>query len=216
MKRYLLSHKVLASVMKLLTSNHNEQVDGDRCLKLAVLRCLRSVLSLKDEFYNRHIVQNNLFTPVFDAFRANPVGDNLVSSSIIEMCDFIRTENIKSVIEHIATKYLGQKQYSSSSISDSPIKRIPSLEDVATPYVDTLTLLRQKYEENKTLSNLKVGSNDTSTDNENQNRLMQNEKAREDQRKFHESSSEESYFFDDANARPPSPAPSRTNNGINI
>jgi hypothetical protein len=132
------------------------------------------------------------------------------------MCDFIRTENIKSVIEHIATKYLGQKQYSSSSISDSPIKRIPSLEDVATPYVDTLTLLRQKYEENKTLSNLKVGSNDISTDNENQNRLMQNEKAREDQRKFHESSSEESYFFDDANARPPSPAPSRTNNGINI
>ena len=101
--------------------------------------------------------------------------------SLLEMCDFIRTENIKSVIEHIATKYLGQKQYSSSSISDSPIKRIPSLEDVATPYVDTLTLLRQKYEENKTLSNLKVGSNDTSTDNENQNRLMQNEKAREDQ-----------------------------------
>ena len=166
--------------------------------------------------------------------------------SLLEMCDFIRTENIKSVIEHIATKYLGQKQYSSSSISDSPIKRIPSLEDVATPYVDTLTLLRQKYEENKTLSNLKVGSNDTSTDNENQNRLMQNEKAREDQvrhlrivcsfqhfivihhivpyffiitklqRKFQESSSEESYFFDDANARPPSPAPSRTNNGINI
>ena len=167
--------------------------------------------------------------------------------SLLEMCDFIRTENIKSVIEHIATKYLGQKQYSSSSISDSPIKRIPSLEDVATPYVDTLTLLRQKYEENKTLSNLKVGSNDISTDNENQNRLMQNEKAREDQvrhlriicsfrhfyrhspyfsvyffiitklqRKFHESSSEESYFFDDANARPPSPAPSRTNNGINI
>lgn len=69
--------------MKLLNPKLNGHVDGDRCLKLAVLRCLRSVLSLKDEFYNRHIVQHNLFAPVFDTFRANPVGDNLVSSSII-------------------------------------------------------------------------------------------------------------------------------------
>jgi protein phosphatase-4 regulatory subunit 3 len=85
---------------------------GDRCLKLAALRyvsicCsyiihlfffrenvlshlllsrfLRSILSVKDEFYHRHIIQYNLFAPVFEAFRANPVGDNLVSSAIVEV-----------------------------------------------------------------------------------------------------------------------------------
>merc|ERR1719223_1182324 len=105
---------------------------GDRCLKLGALRCLRSIISLKDEFYYRHIVQRSLFTPVFEAFRANPVGDNLVSSSIIEMCDFVRTENIKSVIEHIVTKHLQQQPPSSTEVSDSTMKRPPSLEDVAT------------------------------------------------------------------------------------
>jgi protein phosphatase-4 regulatory subunit 3 len=78
------------------------------------------------------------FAPVFEAFRANPVGDNLVSSAIVEMCDFIQNQNIKSLIEYIVTKHLvspsnpGQK----------------SLEDVATPYVSTLTTLRKVYEEN--------------------------------------------------------------------
>ena len=48
-------------------------------------RLLRSVLSVKDEFYHRHIVQYNLFLPVFDLFRFISVGDNLVSSAILEV-----------------------------------------------------------------------------------------------------------------------------------
>ena len=84
MGRYLLSTRVLINVTKLLNPRSNVHIaNGDRCLKLAVLRCLRTILSLKDEFYNKHIVQNNLFAQVFDAFRANPVGDNLMSSAII-------------------------------------------------------------------------------------------------------------------------------------
>ena len=49
-------------------------------------RLLRSVLSVKDEFYHRHIVQYNLFAPVFDLFRAiTSVGNNIVSSAILEV-----------------------------------------------------------------------------------------------------------------------------------
>ena len=62
-------------------------------------------MSVKDEFYHRHIIQHNLFAPVFAAFRTNPVGDNLVSSAIVEMCDFIHRENITSLISHIVTKH---------------------------------------------------------------------------------------------------------------
>lgn len=52
-------------------------------------RLLRAVLSVKDEFYHRHIIQYNLFAPVFDIFRANHRGDNLVSSAILEVSDKI-------------------------------------------------------------------------------------------------------------------------------
>ena len=94
MKFYVLRSRVLGTVVSLLgaTSKGNLRVVSrsvDRCLKLAALRFLRAVLSVRDEFYNRHIVQHDLFKPVFDAFRDNPVGDNLVSSAIIDMCDFV-------------------------------------------------------------------------------------------------------------------------------
>lgn len=102
-------------------------------------RLLRAILSVNDEFYNRHIIHHNLFGPVFEAFRANPVGDNLVSSAIVEMCDFINSENIMSLMEYIVTKHL------SVTHTESPG---PSLEDVSSPYVSTLTTLRESYEQN--------------------------------------------------------------------
>ena len=48
---------------------------------------LRAVISIKDEFYHRHIIQFNLFSPVFDLFRSMPVGSNLISSAILEVSD---------------------------------------------------------------------------------------------------------------------------------
>ena len=84
MKSFVIRSRVLANVLKLLNSTSKQSApSGNRCLELAALRFLRTILSVKDEHYHRHIVQNNLFLPVFEAFRANPVGDNLVSSAII-------------------------------------------------------------------------------------------------------------------------------------
>jgi len=203
MRRFLINSRVLINVLK-LTSPRSKAIvpTRDRCLKLGALRCLRSIISLKDEFYNRHIIQHSLFTPVFEGFRANPVGDNLVSSSIIEICEFIRTENIKSLIEYIVLKHLCQHSSASTNNSTSPAtgdalnKLPPSLEDVATPYVDTLTLLRQKYEENVNFAN--GATNDTIvSDGDRGHRTGMSEKAIEDQRKFREADQEESYFFDD-------------------
>lgn len=139
MKFYLLRSRVLWNVLKLLKpSSLPRNTSGDRCLKLATLRFLRAVLSVNDDSYHRHIIQFDLFGPVFEAFRANPVGDNLVSSSIVEMCDYINTENINTLIEYIVTKHL-----SAISVEATPV---PSLEDVSSPYVTTLTLLRKAYE----------------------------------------------------------------------
>ena len=44
------------------------------------------MLSVKDEFYHRHIVQYDLLAPAFVLFRANAsVGDDLLSSAILEV-----------------------------------------------------------------------------------------------------------------------------------
>jgi protein phosphatase-4 regulatory subunit 3 len=102
---------------------------------------------VNDEFYHRHIIQHNLFGPVFESFRFNPVGDNLVSSATVEICDFIHSENINSLIEHIVTKYLSAEQ--------SPH---PSLEDLSSTYVSTLTTLREAYEKNVEKSNKSLNS----------------------------------------------------------
>lgn len=96
------------------------------------------------------------------------------------MCDFIRTENIKSLIEFIVTKHL------TPSSNDGK-----SLEDVANPHVDTFKQLRKKYEENSPptrASNMEVEApplNETnvvdSNDALNGIRPILNKKALEDQ-----------------------------------
>lgn len=204
-KFFLLKSRVLGSILKLLGPlNHPHGSSGDRCLKLAALRLLRAILSVNDEFYFRHIIQHDLFAPVFEAFRCNPVGDNLVSSAIIEMCDFIHTENIKSLIEYIVTKHL--------SPGDSENAR-PTLEDVSSPYVSTFTVLRKAYESNLQQQNdatgfseardgSSPGTRDVGTSSQAVHNIGSNERhltgtALEDQLKFQQMDQEESYFESD-------------------
>ena len=196
MKTYLLRSRVLGKVLKLIKpSALPRSTSGDRCLKLAALRFLRAVLSVDEDKYHRLIIQDDLFGPVFEAFRANPVGDNLVSSSIVEMCDFINSKNMNSLIEYIVTKHI------SVTGAEAPV---PSLEDVSSPYVSTLTCLRHAYEtlvrEQSTQANFnqsRGGSETTGLPNTvlgRASRVVTNEKALEDQRKFREVDQEESYF----------------------
>ena len=80
-----------------------------------MIRLLRSVLSVKDEFYHRHIVQYNLFAPVFDLFREKAnrgVGNNLISSAILEVCFIL---DIVLICHIVKTKVFIKSILSSSS-----------------------------------------------------------------------------------------------------
>lgn len=48
------------------------------------------MIGLKDEFYNRYIVKNDLLKPVRDAFVANGQRYNLFNSAVLELFEFIR------------------------------------------------------------------------------------------------------------------------------
>ena len=175
----------------------------------APTRLFRSVLSVKDEFYHRHIIQHDLFAPVFDLFRnrSSSVGNNLLSSAILEMCDFICIENIKSLIDYIVTTHLTSK-YPGSSIGINNL----SLEEIANPHVETFKELRRIYNEN-TMTEKQGGGGLLMLDNEvsingsrdgiamnGEDSIILNEKALEDQRKFRQADEDDSYFNDDDDA----------------
>ncbi|VDP83618.1 unnamed protein product [Echinostoma caproni] len=74
-------------------------------LEKAALRLLRRVIHMKEEFYNRYLIKNNLFRPVIKLFVVNGHRYNLVDSAIIEMFDHIRTEEITSLITHVVENF---------------------------------------------------------------------------------------------------------------
>lgn len=58
---------------------------------------MRRLIGLKDEFYNRHIVTGNLFAPIVDAFLLNKGRYNLLDSAVIDLFEFIHTNNIHTL-----------------------------------------------------------------------------------------------------------------------
>nr|XP_055193967.1 serine/threonine-protein phosphatase 4 regulatory subunit 3B-like [Nyctereutes procyonoides] len=96
---------------------------------LSALRFMRRMIDLKDELYNSYIIKGNLFEPVVSAFLANGTRYNMLNSAVIELFEYIRVENIKSLVAHIVENFYG------------------TLESIE--YVQTFKGLKIKYEEEK-------------------------------------------------------------------
>ncbi|CAG8554708.1 352_t:CDS:10 [Diversispora eburnea] len=95
----------------------------------AALRCLRACIGMKEDFYNRHFVRNNLFDPIIRLLIETEGKNNLLNSSCLELFEFIRRENIKILINNIIEK------------SGEQLTQIN--------YVETFHLLQRRYEQNK-------------------------------------------------------------------
>ncbi|PSC74221.1 Serine threonine-phosphatase 4 regulatory subunit 3 isoform B [Micractinium conductrix] len=93
-KYYILKNNVVEKVLKLLRRK-------ERWLAVAAVRFLRTALSMKDEFYNRYLVKNQLLKPVVAAFLDNGPRYNLLNSACLELFDFIRRENFKGLLSEL-------------------------------------------------------------------------------------------------------------------
>ncbi|XP_027944460.1 serine/threonine-protein phosphatase 4 regulatory subunit 3B-like [Eumetopias jubatus] len=100
---------------------------------LSALRFMRRMIGLKDELYNCYIIKGNLFEPVVNALLNNGTRYNMLNSAVIELFEYIRVENIKSLVAHIVEKFY---------------KTLESIE-----YVQTFKGLKIKYEEEKDQQN---------------------------------------------------------------
>ncbi|MFH4984922.1 hypothetical protein AB6A40_011631 [Gnathostoma spinigerum] len=122
MRNHCIHSKLLSKVLVLLRSKHH-------FLVLSALRMFRRVVQLKDEFYFKYIIKDDVFRPIVQCFKDNGTHYNLLNSAILELFEFILTENIYSLIPYIIEKY-----------GDD-------FENVT--YVRTFTQLRVKYEQVK-------------------------------------------------------------------
>ncbi|CAB1312779.1 unnamed protein product [Coregonus sp. 'balchen'] len=100
------------------------------------LRFMRRIIGQKDEYYNRYIVKGNLFEPVINTLLDNGTRYNLLNSAIIELFEFIKVEDIKSLIAHIIDNYY---------------KALESIE-----YVQTFKGLKGRYEQEKDRQTLRL------------------------------------------------------------
>ncbi|XP_043930649.1 serine/threonine-protein phosphatase 4 regulatory subunit 3A [Protopterus annectens] len=121
-KNYIINKDILRRVLVLMSSKH-------AFLALCALRFMRKIIGLKDEFYNRYIMKSCLFEPVIKAFLGNGSRYNLMNSAILEMFEFIRVEDIKSLTAHVIENYW------------------KGLEDIE--YVQTFKGLKLRFEQQK-------------------------------------------------------------------
>jgi protein phosphatase-4 regulatory subunit 3 len=97
-RSYIVQNDLLRKALQLVKTKHT-------FLVLSVLRFMRRIIGLKDENYYRYIIAENLFEPIIQVFQSNNGRYNLLDSAVIEMFEFIRTEEIKTLVVHIIDKF---------------------------------------------------------------------------------------------------------------
>ncbi|CAL1264619.1 unnamed protein product [Larinioides sclopetarius] len=159
-KNYVMNRNLLGKILVLMKSKHT-------FLALCALRFMRKIIGMKDEFYNRYIISGNLFQPVVEAFKRNNGRYNLLDSAIVEMFEFIKVEDIKTLCSHVVERY--------GKILDK------------VDYVQTFKSLRLRYEQY-------LDRKDRSSV-DNVSLIMRNSRYRRDPRQLEED--EEMWFNDD-------------------
>ncbi|KAF9339710.1 Platinum sensitivity protein [Linnemannia elongata] len=100
-KYYVLSSGIVAKICLLMKNR-------DMHIRLCALRFFRTCIHLNDDFYHRYLIKHNVVQHIMDMLLATGNKNNLVNSACIEFFDFIRSENIKSLINHIVPLYRDQ------------------------------------------------------------------------------------------------------------
>ncbi|RCN52899.1 hypothetical protein ANCCAN_00894 [Ancylostoma caninum] len=99
MRQHCISNDLLNKVLVLLQSKHH-------FLALGALKMLRTVLAVKDDFYNRYIVREKVLDRVVECFVRNGARYNLLNSAMLELFDYIRSEDIKPLVKYTVENHM--------------------------------------------------------------------------------------------------------------
>lgn len=101
-KVYVIRHGLGQQVCRLLSA-------PQKYLQLAAVRVLRAIIGTKDEAYVRYVSKNNLLTLLLQSFERcimpPALGTNLMASATLELLEFIRSQNLKVLVENICKNH---------------------------------------------------------------------------------------------------------------
>ncbi|KAH7843377.1 hypothetical protein Vadar_015884 [Vaccinium darrowii] len=80
----------------------------EKYLVVAAVRFLRTLISRSDEHLMNHIARNNLLKPIIEAFVSNGNRYNLLNSAVLELFEYIRTENLKILLKYLVDTFWNQ------------------------------------------------------------------------------------------------------------
>jgi protein phosphatase-4 regulatory subunit 3 len=97
-KYFALRNKLVDKVAKLVCRK-------EKVVVLAALRLLRTCIGLKDDFYVQQIIANNAFAPLVQVFLENGQKYNMLNSAVLDLFEFIKKENLQSLIKYSIDKF---------------------------------------------------------------------------------------------------------------
>ena len=71
----------------------------------AALKFFRNLIGLQDEFYNLEMMRDGLFEPILNMLVETMPRDNLLNSACLEFFEFIKVQNVKTLISHVVENY---------------------------------------------------------------------------------------------------------------
>lgn len=74
-------------------------------LKLTALKFFRQCVGLQDESYNKELTTKQHFGPILNIVYETMPRDNLLNSACLELFEYIKRENLKPLIRHLAEHY---------------------------------------------------------------------------------------------------------------
>ncbi|KYQ89817.1 EVH1 domain-containing protein [Tieghemostelium lacteum] len=120
-KNFIIQENISKKILRLSDST-------EKYLVLGSIRYFRSLVSMKDDIYNKHIIAENLFDVVVEILKQNIYKNNLLNSAVIELFHFIYKENIKELIVYLVERY--RELFDSIAYSDVPKHLIMKYEQI--------------------------------------------------------------------------------------
>lgn len=101
MKYSILRGNILDRVLGLLKA-------PEKWLVISAVRFVRTLIGMKEDFYDQFVVRQNAIGRVIDVFFENGDRNNLLNSTILELFDFLKKERRHQLIQHIVEQFYDQ------------------------------------------------------------------------------------------------------------
>lgn len=106
---YAVAQHSFRSQYYVITSDIGAHVGSLLCAKekhmrLAAIKFFRTCLAANNQFMNRHFAKHGIFESLLRLMQRESARDNLVLSACLDLFEAITTQNIRSLIAHLATE----------------------------------------------------------------------------------------------------------------